>query len=303
MKHGFLLISLFSLTLVSCSSESGFKEDKVFLGKQTVKAKTLSLGKQVYLEYCMACHGMKGDGNGPAAIGSLPAPRNFKQGLYKFGHVKDGGLPTDADFKRIIQGGLHGTGMLKWDISDAQTFAVTQYIKTFAPQVWENAENEPGVPIETTKDPFTVARKNYAIQLGSEVYHAVANCQTCHRAYVTKQELNKYNVKYNGEAEEYFDGDLYVTKLQDSEYYFHDSEDRTMQYLPPDFTYNYPRSAKDTEGFYKLLKAGVTGSTMASWDGTLTEPQLWAVAYYIKSLTEIRDTPKRAEMQKRLMNQ
>ena len=301
MKPG--LIFLVTLFLVSCSSESGFKEDKLFLGKQKVEADTLSLGKQVYLEYCMACHGMKGDGNGPAAIGSIPAPRNFKQGLYKFGRVKDGGLPTDADFKRIIQGGLHGTGMLKWDISDAQTFAVTQYIKTFAPQVWENAEREPGVPIETTADPYTLARKDYAIQYGKEVYHAVAACQTCHRAYITKEELNKYNVKYNGEAEEDFDEDLYVTKLQDSEYYYHDSEDRTMMYLPPDFTYNYPRSAQTVEGFYHVLKAGVTGSTMASWDGTLTEEQLWAVAYYVKSLTEIRGTPERAKLQETLLNQ
>lgn len=301
MKFYFLLLlSVMLLTLASCSSESTFKEDKTFLGKYEVKAKTLSLGKQVYLEYCMACHGIKGDGNGPASKGSIPTPRNFTQGLYKFGLVKDGGLPTDDDFKRIIQKGLHGTAMLTWDISDEQTYAVTQYIKTFAPAVWENKDGVVGEELEYSKDPYTVARSEYAITKGKEIYHAVASCQTCHRAFVSKSELSQLNLKYNGESLTEFEDNLYMSKLQDSEYYFADSKDRTAKYLPPDFTYDIPRSATTVEELYKRLKAGVTGTSMAPWDGTLEEDQIWAVAYYVRSLMDLRDTPERAKLMKEL---
>ena len=37
-------------------------------------------------------------------------------GIYKFGSVAAGQLPTDDDFVRIIRGGLHGTAMLAWDV-------------------------------------------------------------------------------------------------------------------------------------------------------------------------------------------
>jgi mono/diheme cytochrome c family protein len=66
-----------SFFFLARKSEQGFKEDKNFIGGQKVTADVLSHGKQVYLEYCMACHGLKGDGNGPAAKGSFPPPRNF----------------------------------------------------------------------------------------------------------------------------------------------------------------------------------------------------------------------------------
>lgn len=304
MKFLFLVsVYVVMFSLVSCSSETTFKEGKVFLKTQKVTADTLSLGKQVYIEYCMACHGMKGDGNGPAAKGSNPPPRNFTQGLYKFGLVKDGGLPTDADFKRIIQKGLHGTAMFKWDISDEQTFAVTQYIKTFAPQVWENKETEAGTPMKFTKDPFGLARKAYAINLGQEVYHVVANCQSCHRAYASKVDMNKFNIKHNGEKFDEFEDDIYQSKLQDSDYYFHDDQDRTAKFLPPDFTYNLPRSAQTEEELYKRIKAGVTGTTMASWDGSLEEDQIWAIAYYIRSLMDLRETPERKKLMEKLKKQ
>ena len=88
------------------------------LGGEMVRAETLNLGHDTYMQYCMQCHGMTGDGNGPAAYGSNPMPRNFKQGVFKFGNIVSGDLPTDEDLKHTIRYGLRGTPMLPWDISD-----------------------------------------------------------------------------------------------------------------------------------------------------------------------------------------
>jgi mono/diheme cytochrome c family protein len=290
-----LFVLFFAFWFLTACNETGFKSEKVFLGKQTVPVATLNLGRQVYIEYCMGCHGMSGEGNGPAAIGSVPPPRNFTQGLYKFGLVKDGGLPTDEDFKRIIQHGLNGTGMLKWDISDDQTYAVTQYIKTFAPQVWENKDQQAGVKIDFISDPFGLARKSFAIEHGKEVYHLVANCQSCHRAYLTQDELNSLSMKLNKTAAPEFDPSMYELKIQESEYYLYQYKDRKVKFMPPDFTWNEVRSASDEKGIAERLCAGVTGSGMPAWCGVVSNEDVWALAYYVKSLFDLKNNFKKRE--------
>ncbi|MBL7665605.1 MAG: c-type cytochrome [Bacteriovoracaceae bacterium] len=294
-----ILIATLGLILLGCS-KGDFKEGKTFIGDQHVSADTLNLGKQVYTEYCLSCHGVLGDGNGPAAKGSVPPPRNFTQGLYKFGWVKDSGLPTDADFQRIIQGGLHGTAMLQWDVSDEQTYAVTQYIKTFAPQVWENKDNAPGTPIDVMPDPYGLARKEFAIKKGKAVFHLAANCQSCHRGYATKSELDAMAKEFNYTKIDELPSDFYDLKIQESEFYFHDSKDRLAKVLPPDFTWHEVRSANSVEDIYKRVTSGVTGSGMPPWRDVIQDDEIWAVSYYVQSLREMKNTEARKELMKKL---
>lgn len=269
------------LVLVSCAQESHFHEAKVFAGGVVADAMTLNKGRAIYQEYCMACHGVNGEGNGPASKGLYPPPRNFTQGLYKFGNVVSGELPNDEDFFHILRKGLHGTAMLPWDMSDAQMNAVVQYIKTFAPQAWEGKDKMPGVKLVPTVDPFGLARKTAAIELGKQIYHTDASCQTCHRAYVSHEELSNMNEKAGNGPITDFDPELYISKTQDSEYGY--------STLPPDFTWHSVRSATTVEEIYMRLAAGVGGTTMPSWKGTITDEQMWAVAYYVRSLMDIKD--------------
>ena len=139
MKNLKKLSFLLPLLLIGCTG-GDFKESKTFAGGKVVSANTLNLGQTTYMEYCVSCHGVKGDGNGVSAKGMYPAPRNFTQGIYKFGNVVSGELPHDEDFYRIIRHGLKGSAMLPWDISDKRLDAVVQYIKTFAPETWEGKD-------------------------------------------------------------------------------------------------------------------------------------------------------------------
>src|SRR4026207_1103037 len=50
-------------------------------------------GKQVYETYCSGCHGLKGDGKGPAAAMLEVKPRNFTRGMFKFISTPPGSLP------------------------------------------------------------------------------------------------------------------------------------------------------------------------------------------------------------------
>lgn len=294
MMLKFRLVFLLVLTLlVTSCEETGFKTGKTFIDGQSVDTSTLNLGRQVYIEYCMACHGMTGEGNGPASKGSLPPPRNFTQGLYKFGLSKDGGLPSDEDFARIIKKGLHGTGMLAWDIAPKQLYAVTQYLKTFAPQVWEKGDvANVGKKVQLQNDPWGVARIDSAVARGKDVYHAVTNCQSCHMAYVPAAEFNEINKRVTGSVPSEIDPTMYDLKIQDSEYFLYNNKDRLVKYLPPDFTWNDVRSAQSVEEIAYRLCAGVTGTGMPSWCGTVPDDDVWALSYYVRSLMDIKGNLK-----------
>ena len=281
-----VLLSLIVFSFFGCK-ESEFETGKYFAGGVYASADKLNLGKSVYTEYCMACHGVDGAGDGVASKGLIPPPRNFKKGIFKFGKVIAGELPQDSHMVHIIQNGLNGSAMFPWDISDDQADAVWQYIKTFAPETWEGKDKELGKELEPKNDPFGLARESYAIEKGKEVYHITAQCQSCHRAYVSYQELSDLSFKLNDErlTMDDIDEDLYQVKLQDSEHDY-----RT---LPPDFTWHWVRSANNVNEIYVRLLSGVYGSGMPSWKDTITDEEIWAVSYYVKSLMDLKDSPKR----------
>ncbi len=282
---------LLPLILLACEG-GNFKESKTFVGGKTVNADTLNLGYTTYMEYCIQCHGVLGDGKGPASIGMFPPPRNFTLGLYKFGNVPAGELPHDEDFYRIIRHGLNGTPMLKWDISDKRLDAVTQYIKTFAPTAWEDKSKVLGESITLTQDPY-LGKEEEAVNYGAEVYHAVANCQSCHSAYATKAELTTWGKKYDQPFSD--DPTLYQIKLQESEHGY--------KTVPPDFTWHSVRTSTTVEDLYLRISSGIGGTSMPSWKGVLEDQQIWAVSYYVKSLMNLKNTPEREVLFSKLNNQ
>jgi mono/diheme cytochrome c family protein len=278
MTMKLLVVSIMALFLsTACVVEKHpFKEGKILAGKE-VKASTLNLGYTTYVEYCIQCHGMDGKGTGPAAKGLLPPPRNLTQGLYKFPWVPYGELPHDEDFARIIRHGLKGSAMLPWDISDERLHAVTQFIKTFAPEVWEGKDKVPGTKFKLPRDPFGDTYQHIAVEKGRKVFHVTAACTQCHRGYATKEEINGWAKEMGTTVD--IGADYYQLKPQDGEYNY--------KVLPPDFTYHPLRSITDVPSIVQRLMYGVTGSGMPGWKDVVTDDELWALAYYVESLREL----------------
>ncbi|OYZ22962.1 MAG: hypothetical protein B7Y39_06845 [Bdellovibrio sp. 28-41-41] len=82
-------------------------------------------GKKIYRENCIACHGDKGDGRGPAAV-AIPGtkPRNFIEGKYKYGE-------TSKEIFKTLTEGVPGTAMPPWaSLSEKDRWAVIAYIKS-----------------------------------------------------------------------------------------------------------------------------------------------------------------------------
>lgn len=82
----------------------------------------LKNGKRIFEAQCAACHGVKGEGDGPAAKGLDPAPRNFHDDVY----MRE--ISAFHNFN-VIRLGIPGTGMVAFPtISDKDTWDLAFYI-------------------------------------------------------------------------------------------------------------------------------------------------------------------------------
>jgi mono/diheme cytochrome c family protein len=257
------------------------------LGGKTVSARTLEAGRVGYMLYCRTCHGENGDGKGPSSPGLRPPPRDFTQGVFKFAAVPGGTLPHDEDLARIVKSGLHGTAMLAWDVPERTLADVIQYIKTFSPR-WK--EEEPGEAILPTPDPWN-GKEAEAVVRGKKLYHGLAQCLGCHPSYASREEIWTASKELTGNGTIDFRDDMYGSVLKESDY--------GVKILPPDFTRSDLRSIRDgqrLDDLYRVVAAGVGGTAMPTWKGSLPEEDLWALAHYVNSLLELKGTPGAREL-------
>src|SRR5208283_1223164 len=96
---------------------------------------------------------------------------------------------------------------------------------------------------------------------------------------------------------------MYQPELKDSDYL---AGDYKVQLLPPDFLVNQVRSPRDDSqlaDLYRLLVAGVTGAAMPAWDPNVLPEKtsdVWALAYYVRSLVRLRGTTAGLALRARL---
>src|SRR5262245_4031703 len=89
-----------------------------------------SSGQQVYNQHCASCHGVNGDGTGPASVWLFPKPRNFSAGLFKLHSTPAGALPADEDLFETITRGMAGSSMPSFSyLTEAERREVVQYVK------------------------------------------------------------------------------------------------------------------------------------------------------------------------------
>ena len=89
----------------------------------------LAHGARVYNARCAGCHGISGDGQGPAAEHLRPRPRDYRKGIFKFTSTDYGAKPARHDLVRTIRRGAKGTSMpgFPWML-DEDIEAVIDYV-------------------------------------------------------------------------------------------------------------------------------------------------------------------------------
>jgi len=138
-------------------------------------------GQMAFGKYCIGCHGIKGDGNGPAAPFLNPKPRNFTTGIFKFRSSPLGALPSDEDLMDTLRQGVAGTSMPSYlFVPERERFAMIEYIKTFSDK-WKDPTQfgvkvsfEPLNPGDFTDNKIFIERA----KKGQLIYKEA--CMTCH---------------------------------------------------------------------------------------------------------------------------
>ena len=238
----------------------------------------LERGPYIYRHYCRACHGEAGDGKGPAAFALDPPPRDFTLAKFKFAAVESGELPNDSDLARVIRKGLSGTAMFPIKISDRDLAAVIRYLKTFS-EDW--TDFEPGEAIVAEPDPWP-GRVDEAIDRGKKVYHGLAQCHSCHPAYLSRREIAEIHLEMRGQPPSSFPDDLYETKLTDTAYGY--------RAVSPDLIDGTMRFGSKARDFYLVIAAGIGGTGMPAMHGALESGDIWALAHYVHWLRAYRSS-------------
>ena len=84
----------------------------------------LEKGRVAFTDYCTTCHGLKGEGDGPASTALHPPPRNLVT------NPTPGG--ARAVFK-VLNTGVKGTGMGAFTyLSEEDRWAIAYYVESLA---------------------------------------------------------------------------------------------------------------------------------------------------------------------------
>jgi len=227
----------------------------------------IAYGKEVYERRCVGCHGVKGDGNGPAAAFiQRDRPRNFTLGVFKFRLTPSGSLPDDGDLLRTITDGVRGTAMPTWhELPEKDRLAVIQYIKyelaadrsdPSKPYLYF-VEEPPKPPIYIGKPPAPSAE---IVAHGAEVWKQ-AKCWECHGQ----------SGKGDGEK---------AAGLKD---------DFGFPIPPANLTTGQFKSGPGVQDIFRTMSTGLSGTPMPSFSQTLSEEDRWALSYYVLSLSAFTD--------------
>jgi len=221
----------------------------------------LQRGERLYRNACAACHGIRGDGRGPAAGALFPKPRDFTQANFRLRSTKTGKLPLDEDLDRTLREGIAGTSMPAWGeiLSPADRAAVITYLKALSPAFGDpnRIPQLADVIAQNPERPFPASPESVA--KGAEVY-ARLRCTLCH-----------------GERGAGDGSGVHVL-----------TDDVDAPLSPPDFRCGVFKSGASDADLYRTLTTGPDGTEMLGYDELLTEEERWQVVDYIRSLKQER---------------
>ena len=221
-------------------------------------------GREIYRQWCVECHGVEGEGDGPAASRMLPPPRDFAGARYQVRTTPSGQLPTDEDLHGVIRDGLPGTAMPGWpNLSRSEREDVIAYLKSLSPFF---GRGDPPEPVEIGDDP---GGGEEAVAAGREVYREL-ECFRCH-----------------GQAGR-GDGESAPTLENWQELPIRAAD------LTEPWTFN---GGSSVEAIHRRFLTGLDGTPMptqmdAIESDIVSREDVWNLAYYVRSLGPERSPPR-----------
>ena len=255
-----LFVCLFAVALAFlCLSEGLAQSSQLFRtykkevsGKIPETSEAIAAGKDIYEKKCYYCHGITGNGNGPAAPRLDPKPRNFTRNEYKIRSTGLGALPTDEDLFRIISSGVEGSAMPFWNtLTSEERWQVIYHVKTFY-EGFKESESHEVVPIgaEASSDSESVKR-------GKKLFKE-AKCFLCHGE--------------DGKA----DGQI-TTTLKGKWDLPYKARNLTKSWLF--------KGGNSSEDIFRTVTTGINETPMGSYADYLTDEDRWHLTHYVKSIS------------------
>jgi mono/diheme cytochrome c family protein len=227
------------------SSAKSMKQMNIIVNN--IQSDSLSAGKKIYDDYCVACHGNNGKGDGSAAAEMKTKPTDFTSGMYKFKSTPYGSLPTIEDIVSTLKLGVRTTAMIpQWQLNKEQMYEVAEYVLSFAPR-----GEISGTPINIPPKPELTTS---LIDKGKKLFDV--NCAGCHGKSLKGDGPNsKKLVNYEGRP-----------------------------VYPANLTLNPLKRGNSPGWIYKIISNGIEGTPMISYYGAIKPEEIWDLVYYIDSI-------------------
>jgi len=227
------------------------------------------LGKKVYENRCLICHGIKGDGKG--LVGTIRRaekngrvieiyPRDLTVGVFMFRTTPTGCLPVDEDLLMTIENGVKRSFMPSHEaLPKEEKEAVKEYIKTLSERWEEEDLCEESIEV---KKPGWVGTLS-SVEKGKEQYELM-KCWECHG----------HDGKGHGPSSD---------TLKD---------DAGNKSWPFDFTTGELKRGSTPENVYLTFTTGLDGTPMPSYGDTLGEEARWHLVSFTLQLMKLDSRAK-----------
>lgn len=222
-------------------------------------------GQPVYERQCAACHGLTGEGNGPASVWLFPKPRNFSAGQFKIQSSASGSLPTDEDLLQTVTRGMPGSSMPAFAyLPEQERRDVVQYVKFLTAStnsqglranLFDEAAKK-GLIAKSVVVPAEPTDLVASIAVGKQLFQKNA-CFTCH-------------------GETGAGNGVLAPVLRDSQ---------GIPVYPRDFNTGAFRGGASGPDLYLRIHNGMAGTPMPPYGENVLKPEeRWALVHYVQSL-------------------
>lgn len=208
-------------------------------------------GEALYQQRCASCHGKIGRGDGEYAGLLNPRPHDFISGRFKIRSTDTGSLPTDEDLAHAITEGLHGTSMPTWKrfLKPAEVQALVAQVKLFSPRF---SDEHP-----------------QAIAIGAELPDTEQNADAGRAVYENLKCAACHGTDGRGTGA--------IAQAMRDDW----GQPARATDLTEPWTFRGGNTVRD---IFLRFRTGMNGTPMPSFLGAATEPELWQLAVYVKSL-------------------
>jgi len=248
----------------------------------------LARGQAVYQERCVQCHGVSGDGNGPAAKYMYPRPRDYRRGLFKFTSTPYGSRPLRDDLLRTVRLGIRGTSMPAFNLLPEQDQqAVVDYVIMLARRgemeqgIVDLAETEEEVDPELVQEDVVAvvlhrwneAEESEVRPLTPQPRFTSEHVERGKQAFLTKGCLKCHGEDGRGQTKENRGNDAWGQPTRAA-----------------DLTSGMLRGGPRPIDIYRRIYSGINGTPMPSFANALqTEPEtIWDLVAYVLDVSSRR---------------